>query len=63
MIAIKVKGQRSRINIKMVPYIKENKLIIDFSLDMRILFSDIATVDHSYCIHHVCCLPAYASHQ
>ena len=26
------------INVKMVPYIKENKLIIDISLDMRILF-------------------------
>ena len=35
------------INVKMVPYIKENKLIIDISLDMCILFSDIATVDCS----------------
>ena len=30
----------------MVSYIKENKLIIDTSLDMCILLSDIATVDH-----------------
>ena len=34
------------INVKMVPYIKENKLIIDISLDMCILLLDIATVDH-----------------
>ena len=33
------------INVKMVLYIKENKLIIDISLDMCILLSDIATVD------------------
>ena len=33
------------INVKIVPYIKENKLIIDISLDMCILLSDIATVD------------------
>ena len=30
---------------KILPYIKENKLIIDISLDMYILLSDIATVD------------------
>ena len=35
------------INVKMVQYIKENKLIIDISLDMCILLSDIATVNHS----------------
>ena len=33
------------INVEMVPYIKENKLIIHTSLDMCILISDIATVD------------------
>ena len=33
------------INVKMVQYIKENKLIIDTSLDMCILLSDIATVN------------------
>ena len=37
--------QSCLINVKMVPYIKENKLIIDISLDMCILLSDIATVD------------------
>ena len=35
------------INVKIVPYIKENKHIIDISLDMCILFLDIATVDRS----------------
>ena len=35
----------NQMNINMVPYIKENKLIIDISLDMCILLSDIATVD------------------
>ena len=33
------------INVKMVPYIKENKFIIDISFDICILLSDIATVD------------------
>ena len=33
----------SLISIKMVPYIKENKFIIDISLHMCILLSDIAS--------------------
>ena len=33
------------INVKMVLYIKENKLIVNIPLDMCILLSDIATVD------------------
>ena len=39
----------------MVPYIKEN--YFDISLDVCILFSDIATVDRLQHINHVCCLP------
>ena len=37
-------------NIKMVLYIKENQHIFDISLDMCILLSSIATVDHLQCI-------------
>ena len=33
-------------NVKMVPYIKENKHILDISLDMCFLLFDIAIVDH-----------------
>ena len=33
------------INTKMVPYIKENELILNISLDLCILLLDIATVD------------------
>ena len=32
-------------NLKMVPNVKENKLILDISLDVCISFSDVATVD------------------
>ena len=46
----------------MVPYVKENKLMLDISLDICILFSDIATVDHLLCIRHVCCLPAQCTY-
>ena len=38
------------INVKTVPYIKENKLIPDISLDMCILLLDIVTVD---CLQHI----------
>ena len=34
------------ISLKMVPSIKENKLILDISLDVCISLSDVATVDH-----------------
>ena len=44
--------------IKMVPYVKENKLILDISLDMCIFLLSIATVDHLQCFHHICCLPS-----
>ena len=30
----------------MVPYIEENNIILDISLDMYILLSNITTVDH-----------------
>ena len=30
----------------MVPYVKENQLILDISLDVYILLSDVAIVDH-----------------
>ena len=33
-------------DVKMVPYVKENKSILNILLDMCILLSDIATVDH-----------------
>ena len=36
----------------------ENKLILDISLDMGILLSDIATVDSLQHICTVCCLQA-----
>ena len=39
----------------MVPYIKEN--YFDISLDVCILLSDTATVDHLQHINHVYCLP------
>ena len=44
------------ISVKMVPYINENKLIVDASLDMCILLSDIAIVIHLQDIHRVYCL-------
>ena len=44
------------IDIQMVPYVKENKIILDISLDMCIILSDIATVNRIQCIHHVHCL-------
>ena len=51
------------INAKMVPYIKENKLIMEISLDMHILFSDTATVDRLQCIRYICSLPTYVFRQ
>ena len=33
-------------DVKMVPYVKENKSILNILLDMCILLSDIAIVDH-----------------
>ena len=34
------------INVKMVPCTKENYLLLDISLDVCILLSDVATIDH-----------------
>ena len=45
------------IDVNMVPYIKENKLILNISLDLCI-FLDIATVDLLEYFRHVHCLPA-----
>ena len=45
------------INVKVVPYIKKNQLILNISLDVRILLLDVATVNHLQHIYHVCCLP------
>ena len=36
----------------------ENKLTLDISLDVCILFLDADTVDCLQRIYHVCCLPA-----
>ena len=50
------------IDVKMVPYVEENKLIFNISLDMFILLSDITTV---VCLQHICnvyCLPAWCSY-
>ena len=47
------------IKVKMLPYIKEKKLILNISLDICILLSDVATVDHLQHIRHVCCFPAW----
>ena len=46
------------VDVQIVPYVKENKLILDISLDMCILLLDIATDDRLQRIHHVYCLPA-----
>ena len=46
------------IDVTMAPYIKENRLILDISLDMCILLLDIATVDQLQRNCHICCLPA-----
>ena len=45
------------LDFKMVPYVKENKLILDISLDMCILFSYMTIVDCLQRICHVRCLP------
>ena len=42
----------------MVPYIRKNQLILDISLDVCILFLDVAIVDHLLCIYYIHCLPA-----
>ena len=44
-------------DVKMLPYVKENKHILNISLDMCILLSDIATIDRLQCIRHICYLP------
>ena len=49
----RLNAELNLIDIKIVSYIKENKLILDISLDMCILLSDIATVDCLQHIHYV----------
>ena len=51
------------IDVKVVvPYIKENKLIINTSLGVCVLLLDITTVDHLQCICHVCYLPTWCTY-
>ena len=49
------------LDVKLVPYVKENKFILDISLDMCILLSDITIVDCLQRIRHVCCLPVWCT--
>ena len=45
------------INVKMVPYIKENYVILNISLNVYTLLSDVATVNRLQHSYHVRCLP------
>ena len=51
-----IKVVKNLINVKSVPYVKENEVILNISLYMCILFLDIVTVDHIQCIRHLRCL-------
>ena len=46
------------IGIEMVPYVKDNKLVLNTSLDMCVLLLEIATVDHLQCIRYIRYLPS-----